>query len=570
MKPTFGFFSFDIYSKRISFFYNNHEKIGSYFGIFLTFIYISFSLILFIYNLANAFQRKDVKVYDSTKSAQNIPSIDINSLNFYFAFGLEDPVSLNRFVDETIYYPEIFLVDKVKINGKFISNNKKILEYERCKEENFGENYIHLFTKGELNNSYCLKNFNYNLTLSGGFKYEKMSYIGIKIFPCKNTSDNNSNCKPRNIIDYYFSSNYFSILIKNFGFNPFNFSYPIVPILEDMYISVDKGLYGNLIIDYRIAEMITDKSLINEQIETKQYLQFKQATQNFALLDKEDYLDGKESLMVQLRLDDNIFVQRRSYTKIAEIFSRMGGYMQLIHTAFTLLSLLINRFHIGIKIINGIFNFNLQKHKMALKYQSLKDFDSINIPSYNKNLIFSSRKSVKKVPADNKSSSHLIIMNNSISSVFNISNTKKIEDCQSSKLDMKNNKKYSVFPSPDLIYKSPRIRKSKFFKSINFDNNINLNNNNNNNPRFSKINSQNFPNINLLFNNKKESNSNLNEFKDKVSLNLLDYFCIRRNDKKVHFDLYNLGISFYKKRMDLIHVFTLLLITERILLKKHK
>ena len=115
MKPTFGFFSFDIYSKRISFFYNNQEKIGSYFGIFLTFIYICFSLILFIYNLANAFQRKDVKVYDSTKSAQNIPSIDINSLNFYFAFGLEDPVSLNRFVDETIYYPEIFLVDKVKL-----------------------------------------------------------------------------------------------------------------------------------------------------------------------------------------------------------------------------------------------------------------------------------------------------------------------------------------------------------------------------------------------------------------------------------------------------------------------
>ena len=158
-------------------------------------------------------------------------------------------------------------------------------------------------------------------------------------------------------------------------------------------------------------------------------------------------------------------------------------------------------------------------------------------------------------------------MNNSISSVFNISNTKKIEDCQSSKIDLKKNKKYSVFPSPDLIYKSPRIRKSKFFKNINLDNNINLNNNN---QRFSKINSQNFPNIKLLFNGKKESNSNLNEFNDKVSLNLLDYLCIRRNDKKVHFDLYNLGISFYKKRMDLIHVFTLLLITERILLKKHK
>jgi hypothetical protein len=39
---------FDIYSKRISFFFNNKEKIGTYFGLFLTILYILLSLILFI------------------------------------------------------------------------------------------------------------------------------------------------------------------------------------------------------------------------------------------------------------------------------------------------------------------------------------------------------------------------------------------------------------------------------------------------------------------------------------------------------------------------------------------
>ena len=200
----FNYLYFDIYSKRISFFYNNQEKIGSYFGLFLTIIYITFSLTLFIYNLVMAFQRKDMKVYDSIMHTEQIPSMNIDSNNFYFAFGLEDPISLNRYIDESIYYPEIVFIYKIKVNGEFNTTIEKQLEFEKCNEEKFGENYQHLFMKGELNNSYCLKDFDNNLTLSGGFKYEIMKYIRIKIFPCTNRSENNNHCKPQDVIDYYF------------------------------------------------------------------------------------------------------------------------------------------------------------------------------------------------------------------------------------------------------------------------------------------------------------------------------------------------------------------------------
>ena len=36
MESKFNLLFFDIYSKRASFYYNNHEKIGSYLGLFLT------------------------------------------------------------------------------------------------------------------------------------------------------------------------------------------------------------------------------------------------------------------------------------------------------------------------------------------------------------------------------------------------------------------------------------------------------------------------------------------------------------------------------------------------------
>ena len=179
MKNKINFLNFDIYAKRASFFYNDQERIGSYFGLFLSILYVLFSLILFIYYLIDTLNRKELKVYDSTLYAQEMPFINLDRNYFYFAFGLEDPVTLNRFVDETIYTAEVVFVDRVKINGEFVTIAKDILPSSKCQDENFGKNYKHLFTEDELANSYCLKDFDYNLTFAGGFKYEKMTYIRI-------------------------------------------------------------------------------------------------------------------------------------------------------------------------------------------------------------------------------------------------------------------------------------------------------------------------------------------------------------------------------------------------------
>ena len=88
--------------------------------------------------------------------------------------------------------------------------------------EKFGENYQHLFIKDELNNSYCLKDLNLNVTLAGEYKYERMTYIRIRIYPCVNSTENNNSCKSQEEIDNYMSSGYFSIILKDFGLNPSN------------------------------------------------------------------------------------------------------------------------------------------------------------------------------------------------------------------------------------------------------------------------------------------------------------------------------------------------------------
>ena len=552
MKSKINLINFDIYAKRASFFYNKQEKIGSYFSVFLTLLYIIISIILFIYNLIITIKRTEIKVYDSSLYAQEMPIININKEYFNFAFGLEDPTTLNKFVDERIYIPEVYYVDRLKINGEFVTITNQELELEKCKQEEFGDNHQHLLLEGELSNSYCLKDFNYNLTFAGGFKYERMSYIRIKIFPCKNTTKNNNHCKPQEELDAYMTSGYFSILLKDIGLNPSNFTYPTIPTLQDLYTTVDRRLYKNYILNFGLTEIQTDIGLFNEQIKNDKYIQFRKEFQTSSFRDEGEYLKGKDICLIQIRLDDNILIQKRNYTKISEILSRIGGYMQLMYTVFLLLAASINKIDSELKIINSIFNFNLNQNKIVLKLKSLKTINSMTVSKSDKRLILPLNNKIKSVNTfnfdNNRSNNNLIIKNNFNNIIMNGCNTKKM-----------NKKKKSIFNK--IYLKSSEENKNKSINSI-----INLNKNGDNN--VVKINNEITPKNNNFFNVNRDGL--INDNNAQINLNMLNYFCHSSNpNKKRLFELYNHGNEFYRKRMDIVLVFSHLLLTEKALLSNN-
>ena len=545
----YSFLNYDIYSNRIGFFFNKREKIGSYYGLFLTTAYILTSLVLFFILLIKTLQRKDIKVYDSTVFSQDIPIIDINPDLIYFAFGLEDPTTSNRFVDETIYYAKIVFFDRKKENGEFNTTNRIELDYEVCKEENFGDNYQHLFIKGELNNSYCLKN--YSLTLAGGYKYDRMSYFRIRIYPCKNKTENNNHCKPQEIIDNYFKGGYFSILTKDIGLNPSNYSFPVLSTLQDLYTTIDKNIYRDYILYFGITEIQTDIGLLFENIEIKRYINFRKETQSFYFRDDKEYYGGKATCSVAFRLDDLIKVQKRTYTKLKEVFASTGGYMQLISTICTLLSLLPNKLICELKIMNGIFNFNLKKQKMMMKIHSIKEFNSINLPQKNNSFIFFPTKNGifnQKKHFSNKYSSLVGLENDNSSFAIGLNNNKEEYINNKGESGKKNNVTEDNSKISAFIDQRSKISKDKpIFKN-------------------SKINlytSYIYPKSKGVM-NMTISKENSLDYNEKINFNLFDYYCLKKiSNKKNEISLFDLGISLYKKRMDIINVFTFLLLIEK-------
>ena len=68
-------------------------------------------------------------------------------------------------------------------------------------------------------------------------------------------------------------------------------------------------------------------------------------------------------------------------------------------------------------------------------------------------------------------------------------------------------------------------------------------------------------------NSSKNVEIDMNE-KNNININLFDYYCLGKFCKKSKpIELFDIGVSLYRKRMDIVNVFTILLLIEKIILK---
>ncbi len=579
------YLDFDIYSQRISFFYKNKEKIGSTFGFILTVFYAIVSIIIFLIYFIKTIKREEITASDTTIYPNRIPSIDINKNSFNLAFGLIHPTKLIRFIDERIYYPEVLFIEKISQNGQVIETNKKNLIVEKCRNSYFGENYQNLFEKNELNNSYCLKD--YNLTLFGGIQNDKISYFQIKIFPCINSTQNNNHCRPQKEIDEFLSGS-FSILAKDIGLDPFNYTFPTVPTLQDLLIRINKSIKKELIIYYGITEIETDIGLFMNKIKKEFYLKYIKGDNNFFFFDNEQYYSGKEIISTEIRLDDVIYLHKRKYTKMSQVFSAIGGYMQVLSTLFSLIILLTKKISIEKKLLNNLFNNNIKQRKiiLSIEYEKKLDFNTSmdkerikryipyeakkSIPNngkYRRKSILFVRNNKRLSPEIKKSFTDTNFMNDKKNNIIqnNNQNPNKNKRAENVEEIFKKIKKNNDIEGENEKDQSAMIDQSINRSKVNMitkEDNLNLNN----------------VQINKIFESKKIlwSKTNLGLLKEMsekgnspfINFNIFDYYCLRKiTRRKTDIELFNFGINFYKRQMDIINFFNIIILTQILLIK---
>ena len=581
----FGFkniLDLDIYSRRISFFYRGKEKITSKFGFVLTLLYIIISFIIFFYYFFRTISRKDVTASDSTIYTDDIPSININQELFNIAFGLEHPQKISRFIDETIYYPKVYYYENVKQNGNFVNKITKNIRAERCGNLKSGNKFLKLLDKNELNNSYCLLDF--NLTLKGSYKYNEIGFIKISIFPCVNNSEN-SNCKPKDIIDNFFNNNHFSILARDTALSPNNFSNPGIPILLNTYTSIDKNMKKDYIVKFALTEIETDLSFFTQDTRKDKYLKYIKDIDQFFFVEPDYLLSGKEILTLTIRLDDNIYFQKRAYKKMAEVFATTGGYMQLLYTVFGLISLLTKKMNIEKKLLNSLFYFNIKQKKVILSIEYKKKLNYATSGSF-KGKMFNDIKDIKEINKTNDKAKNInyipYLANKSplyrkyskvVKSDKNNRNEKLISSLQRKSVSFVNeNKLHKLFNGQNDASRDVLIEISKNQKNNNgikhtqlHQSKLTVNDNNENDLNNIQINR-------LFIRSKSKESEEIKKFEKEnfcnINFNIFEYYCFSKfTKKKIQIELFRFAYRFFKSQMDIINFFNIIILTQ-IMMKK--
>ena len=558
-KEKLNFLDFDIYSRRISFYYKNKEKFGTTVGFILTILYIVLSLIIFLIYFIKTMKREDVTASSSTIYPTEIPSIEINNELFFIAFGLEP--KNNLFIDERIYYPEVLYIEKIKESGENIKESKQNLNIERCNAENFGKNYQNLIDNSNLNNYFCLKDI--NITLKGA-----TSFIKINIYPCVNNSNNNNHCFPQNIINDYLESAYFSIFYKDIRFNPFNYSFPTMPILQYFNTELGKSLFKEYTMHFGLFEINTDVGLFSNEIKKETYLKYIRDFHYSFLIDNESSHSNKELFSTRIILEDFIYYQKRTFTKMSQVFSTTGGYMQVISTIFALIALFTKKFGLEQKLLNSLFNFNIKQRKiiLSIEYKRKMDYSSPLDKGNKSFILYEPKKSI--ISKKSRRDSVLVLNTRNNIDNNNISTLKRSATVQPNLIAIKSlSNKSSSNISQEGIEIFQKISKEK--ENEKEEQNINRSKikmiEKEDDLKFEEI-------INPKIVKKKKSNFNiLNDLKDfdkggrsTINFNILDYYCLRKinNNKNSEIEIFNFGINFFKNQMDIINFFNIMILTQ--------
>ena len=508
----------DMFGKEPELYYKSRPKKTSWIGRILSFLFVLVYFAFFLYKLIRMLKKIDVTFYDTFTYADKPPAVPLTHNNFYIAFALEDPITYNPFVDESVYYPKAYF-KRAEMKGDAFEWKIVELEVERCKLEKFGESYREVFKNVDLYNHYCFKDIN-NYILEGHFSYLLYSFFYIEFYPCVNTTESKK-CKPLNEIDYYLANTFISFEIENIELTPKNYENPTRPRNTDVYTTVGKKLFQEIHVYFEVVNIETDLDWFGfdefENIKSDIYLKYDEMFIMGNLIEEDIYETGNKFCDVTFKLSENVRTQRRVYTKFVTILGDVGGLMEVIFTFFRLISSFSVDILYEISLVNRLFKFDLDKKNVILRENDQNNFKQIKVFDVN------DKETIKEKKLENNDIT--IIANNTRKNMKNKSNK-----LFSKKKVINRNNNNEIF---SMNFSNTKSKSN--FQDVEIGNKIAVNDDKKNNMN-------------------KESKNIVN----KVRLNracIYFWFCFARHRKIQDNFLITEGMDLISKRLDIFNIF---------------
>jgi hypothetical protein len=366
-------YGIDLYGKEANLYYKGESEKHTYTGITFTIIYLVLYAGFVIYQIVRMLEKEDVTFYDTYAFTGEPPKIQLSNDKFYGGFALGHPLTLETFVDDSIYYVRAFYISRIK-QGDGWNVQKIPLELETCQLEKFGENYRELFKDKKVNQLHCVKHI--DQLLQGHLTYDAYSYFLVKFFPCINSTVNNFSCKPLSVIRQLLTQTFVTFKMEDIDLTPQLYNSPVQLRAKEVSANIGASLFQDVHSYFQIANIETDEDILGfdifSRIKKEKFIKYDQSIILSSLKAQNIFESGDSIVDITIQLSEKELTQKRTYPKLIQVLGDIGGLMEVFFSLFRLISSFLTETLYDQSIVNTLFEFDIDKKIVLLKKHNKK------------------------------------------------------------------------------------------------------------------------------------------------------------------------------------------------------
>jgi hypothetical protein len=353
----------DMYGSKPTLKIGRLETFNTCFGSFLTIFSIMLMLACFSFFFSQLFDTTNPKLVHSVRNIFNPPRFHMNTKNFGFAFGLQNPVTYDQFIDESVYRVEVYQKSAKRVmkgNTSEFEWTVTPLEISTCDISKFPDGFYDIFVTKPLMNMYCLKNNSF--FIDGTFLNEQYSFLYIQLFECKNTTQS-SHCKSKEYIDSLLKGTFFQFAHTDISIDPTNYTSPDQKYGGDTYTTISNQYFKEMHHFVKQVTIKTDRGWLMSDVAENIYLQ------DDFIKEMIDFREADNFLSYTLKLSTVLEKFERSYPKIQNVAAESGGVIKAISALCVILSYSYNKCKLYECITNDLFSLSENETKSSFAKQ---------------------------------------------------------------------------------------------------------------------------------------------------------------------------------------------------------
>jgi hypothetical protein len=544
----------DFFGKEPELYYKGKEKRVSWIGRIFTFIYFVLYIIIFVYKLIRMVQKAQGTFYETYAYSGEPPSIHVTNKNFYGGFA----VGPSPFIEETIYYPKLEWWRGERIAGEWSWTSKE-LELERCTLNSFDSRYWNLFNDTPVNDLYCIKDL--NETLEGYSHMKTYSYFNVTVYSCKDKTKDGRPCMPPSIIEQFLLKNVFQFYIQDIDLTPHDYYNPSQATQKIISGPIYKNLHQQIYAYMEIIDVQTDNDYLGLSAFTNYNSQkFLKYDESWIISspneNNETYEYGYPLCEIIIQLSEKVLTQKRSFTKLTEIFGEIGGTMNVVYMVFNFFVSFVASLLYKKSLVNNLFSFDIRNKIIKLKENKNDKVEPLKNEQIKDNqLVPKDDNSLKDSTNNNQDLKNNI--NNGINQEQNITENKSKDKKTLKRNKKRTNTNFSRIRTLNTSENSD-IKSRVIFKNNLMQEEVNTKNS--------------IKEFNLNMNINKKNNFQLKAKRRKSLINKIEFeklqvflcfLCIPKR-KSVHNYLLNEGIKMVSNKLDILNIFKNMYICEKI------